>query len=120
MAGVKGRSGRKPDTAILNCRELIDSAVTAADWRAMWRKVISAAKKGDLQAARFLTEYRYGPPQPQMDPPPSPATSFVAYYLPYHDGQSLPTGTRPVEQGPDGELKLTGSETIRDETAKGE
>lgn len=62
MAGVKGRSGRKSKAEEAGLSELIDSAVSPSDWRAIFRIARNKAKRGDVNNARFLAEYRFGKP----------------------------------------------------------
>jgi hypothetical protein len=65
MAGVRGRSGRKPDGAIQKFRALIDAAVTEEDWRAIVEKAGEEAKLGGAlghQAREWLAKYRWGMP----------------------------------------------------------
>lgn len=62
MAGVKGRSGRKSKADEAGLSGLIDSAVSPADWRAIFRVARNKAKRGDVNNARFLAEYRFGKP----------------------------------------------------------
>ena len=37
--------------------------------RKIWRALAAAAENGNVQAARLLTEYLYGTPQPELPPP---------------------------------------------------
>lgn len=62
MAGVKGRSGRKSKAEEAGVAELIDSAVTPADWRAIFKVAAGKARRGDTNAARFVAEFRFGKP----------------------------------------------------------
>ena len=98
MAGVKGRSGRKRDVSVLSIREVIDQAVTAADWRKMWQKVAAAAMKGDLPSMRFLTEYRHG--GPLKEAPSAGPTASATYFLPYRKGDVVPPGAVLEQEGP--------------------
>lgn len=67
MAGIKGRSGRKSKAEEAGVAELIDSAVTAEDWRVIFRKLRDKAKRGDILATRLLAEYRFGKPHQSVE-----------------------------------------------------
>ncbi len=62
MAGVKGRSGRRPDAERARCRALINQAVTEQDWQDIFRQFAERAKQGSAAHAKLLLAYRYGVP----------------------------------------------------------
>jgi len=65
MAGQRGRSGRKSEGEILRLRELIDAAVSDAQWATIIGglvKLASSGDKGSAQAANILFSYRFGTP----------------------------------------------------------
>lgn len=45
-------------------RKAFQEAVTLEDMKAVATKVLESAKKGDIQAARFIADYTLGKPQP--------------------------------------------------------
>jgi hypothetical protein len=93
MSGVKGRSGRKPDVAVKHLRAQLDEAISSSDWHVIWRVVIAAAKKGNIQAVRLLTEYRFGAAYAQVEQTAN--VGMVAYYLPARPDQSPPPSLGP-------------------------
>ena len=99
MSGIKGRSGRKREVVVEQCRAAIDMAVMPADWRAIWKALAAAAKKGNVQAARMLVEYRYG--TPQNEPPQNVAVGTVAYYLPERAALPMPGELEPSKERDD-------------------
>lgn len=60
--GARPGAGRKSKAEEAGVAELIDSAVTPADWRAIFKTVKKKAARGDTNSARFLAEYRFGKP----------------------------------------------------------
>lgn len=67
MAGVAGRSGRKSRAQEAGLDALIDSAVSQKDWKEIFLKASSMAKRGDIPSARFLAEYRFGKPNQKIE-----------------------------------------------------
>jgi hypothetical protein len=59
---VKGESGNPSGRPPLefNVTELIDAAVTRADWVAIIEKLSTKAKVGDLKAIEMLMDRRFG------------------------------------------------------------
>jgi|GEM_PF-4381739 len=83
MAGVKGRSGRKPDAEIGALRALIDAELKPRDWRKMIRAVATkASAEGDARAFLALAQYRFGLPTQKIAGddalPPIVVSSLVA------------------------------------------
>lgn len=62
MAGVKGRSGRKPAAMKHKLLELLADAWTYADRVGIIKALNTAAKAGDVEAAKTLLAYSYGRP----------------------------------------------------------
>ncbi len=93
MSGRKGRSGRKPDLVVNQLRAQMDEAISASDWRAVWRAVIRAAKKGNIPAVKLVVEYRFGLAAPQLEQ--SAILDGVVYYLPVRPDQPLPASLGP-------------------------
>jgi len=88
MSGVKGRSGRKPDVAVKQLRTQMDEAISSSDWRAIWRAVIAAAKKGNIPAVKLLVEYRFSAASAKAEQIAN--VGVVAYYLPARSDQPPP------------------------------
>ena len=63
---VKGHSGnpngRPSKEREERFMEITLSAVTYTDWRAIVKKAVAQAKRGDNQARKFLADYLLGPP----------------------------------------------------------
>ena len=100
MSGVKGRSGRKPDPVVKSCRAAIESCITPAQWRKIWKALAAAAADGNVQAARLLHEYSYGRPRPEPEPVSASEdkSARIAYYLPIRDDEVLPPDALIVKQ----------------------
>lgn len=47
--------------------EITLSNVTFEDWKAVIRKAVSQAKRGNTNARKFLADYLIGPPNQRMD-----------------------------------------------------
>lgn len=60
----KGRSPRKKEERFM---EVSVAAVSLKDWRAIIKKAVEQAKRGDTQARKFLADYLIGPPQQKFD-----------------------------------------------------
>ena len=60
----KGRSPRKKEERFM---EVSIAAVSLKDWRAIIKKAVEQAKRGDTQARKFLADYLIGPPQQKLD-----------------------------------------------------
>ena len=63
MAGVKGKSGRRPDGEINVLREWMDEALSKARWIKMLDRVAKRVEEdGDARAFLALAQYRFGLP----------------------------------------------------------
>ena len=65
--GNVGSPGRKPKAVEDDFLALIDSAVSADDWRAIIRRACDLAKRGDTAARAWLTDRRYGKPRERTE-----------------------------------------------------
>lgn len=93
MSGRPGRSGRKPDIVVEKLRAQMDEVISASDWRAVWRVVMRAAKKGNIAAVKLVVEYRFGLAAPQREQ--NAFFDGLAYYLPVRPDQPLPASLGP-------------------------
>jgi hypothetical protein len=62
MAGVKGRSGRKPKYRILQLAELVNEYWPTSDRIAVVQQLQKAAIAGDVEAAKVLLFMTFGRP----------------------------------------------------------
>ena len=62
MAGVKGRSGRKPALLKLLLDDLLNRSWPLDDRRAVISSLHTCAMGGDVEAAKVLLSYAYGKP----------------------------------------------------------
>lgn len=60
--GKRDGAGRKTKAEEAGLAALIDSAVSDADWIEIFKKAAANAKRGNVVAARFIAEYRFGRP----------------------------------------------------------
>ena len=60
--GARDGAGRKPAELIAELRDIFDEAISREDLVEMFEKVAVRAKKGDLQAVKWLIERRFGRP----------------------------------------------------------
>jgi|SoimicMinimDraft_3_1059731.scaffolds.fasta_scaffold66133_1 hypothetical protein len=67
MAGVKGRSGRKPKLLRTKLAELLDDAWPIRKRHDLVQGLHRAAVKGDTNAAKLLLGYAYGKPRSQVE-----------------------------------------------------
>jgi hypothetical protein len=67
MAGVKGRSGRKPKYRILQFNDLINEYWPTADRIAVVQQLQKAAIAGDVEAAKVLLFMTFGRPRQQLE-----------------------------------------------------
>lgn len=70
MAGKGGKTpgaGRKSKAQEAGLAEIIDKAISVLDWQAIFAKAADKAKKGDMNAARFAAEYRFGKPLTKVE-----------------------------------------------------
>ncbi len=65
--GYKGGPGRPPKKKEERFMEVSIAAVSLKDWRAIIKKAVEQAKRGDTQARKFLADYLIGPPQQKID-----------------------------------------------------
>ena len=65
--GSKGGPGRPKKKREERYLEITMSACTYPEWKAVIKKAVEQAKRGDNQARRFLADYLIGPPQQRMD-----------------------------------------------------
>jgi hypothetical protein len=93
MSGVKGRTGRKPNVAVQQLRTQMDEAISASDWRTIWRAVVAEAKNGNIPAVKLLVEFRHGVASAQVEQTAN--VGVVAYYLPARSDQPLPASLGP-------------------------
>jgi hypothetical protein len=56
-ANPKGRPTIKEEAAIA---DIIDSVITIEDWRDVFKKLLSLAKRGSIQATNVLLERKFG------------------------------------------------------------
>ena len=67
MAGVKGRSGRKPNGEEEELRALLKRGWPKADRLATFVKLAEEAKAGDKEAVKILMAYAYGKPKERKE-----------------------------------------------------
>ena len=67
VKGNGGGPGRPPKVREERFYEITLSSVTFDDWKAIVRKAVSQAMKGDSTARKWLSDYLLGPPQQKMD-----------------------------------------------------
>jgi hypothetical protein len=67
MAGVKGRSGRRPETGKVRLYVICGRTVTDKDWEDIFRALVARAKEGDVRAFNVLAHNRVGPYLPDPD-----------------------------------------------------
>ena len=65
--GYKGGPGRPPRKKEERFMEVSIAAVSLKDWRAIIKKAVGQAERGDSQARKFLADYLLGPPQQRLD-----------------------------------------------------
>ena len=82
--GKRTGAGRKSDKQLDECRALIDSAVTKAQWKAIFRRMVKLAtsdkanERAAVAAAELLLRYRFGlPTQIIAGAPDMPPIQFV-------------------------------------------
>ncbi len=78
MAGVKGRSGRRPDAERAHCRALISQAVTDQDWQRIFKELAERAKEGSAAHAKLLLAYMYGVPALPPDETDAEPFKYIA------------------------------------------
>jgi hypothetical protein len=67
MAGVRGRSGRKPKILKAFLEDLLDTSWPFKERQALIRNLHALAMTGDLEAAKILLGYTYGRPRAQVE-----------------------------------------------------
>ena len=60
--GYAGGPGRPKKEREEKYYEILVTACTPADWKAICKKAVEQAKKGDATARKFLADYLIGPP----------------------------------------------------------
>ena len=78
-------AGRKPSAAKKQLEELIDGAVTEADWSMLFRVLFARACSGDTKAATLILNYKFGRPLERQE-------------ISGPDGDPIPIGYRHMTQ----------------------
>lgn len=61
--GARPGAGRKPNAVEDNVKAHIKAAMTDADLRAIWQKIVEMAKTGSEKHTQILMSYYYGKPK---------------------------------------------------------
>ncbi len=68
MAGKKGRSGRRSNAEIEQCRLLIARALSETDWQRIFAELAERAKNGSVAHMKVLFAYAFGIPTETNNP----------------------------------------------------
>ncbi len=109
----KRKSKSDPDLAAV-----LDETLTAEVWDAIFAKVAQKAQKGDLAAARFLAEYRFGKPKQNLDVT-SNGQTLKGYILISPDDWSRDDRSREDRQGKVKEAKSLPAPDVEEDSAEG-
>ncbi len=81
MAGVKGRSGRRPDAERQRCRALIAESMDDDDWHRLFAELAERARAGSVPHIKLLLAYAFGVPAPEAgDQPLSEPVKLVEVF----------------------------------------
>lgn len=78
MSAKPRRERAAPEPLPPDLRDLIDAALTRADWIAVLAAQADAARQGDARAAQLLMQYRWGrPAAAERQPNTTPITEIA-------------------------------------------